>query len=120
MEIKTGIDLIEIERIRESVLKNPRFLNKYFGDEEIELFGEKRSFESLAGNFAVKEAFSKAMGTGIRGFSLCEVQTLRDEMGAPYVKLSGKALELFSDFRISVSISHSKTDAAAVVVAYKD
>lgn len=83
MEIKTGIDLIEINRIKESVDKSERFLQKYFGEEEIALFEKTGSYQSIAGNFAAKEAFSKAMGTGVRGFSLNEVQTLRDEPGRP-------------------------------------
>lgn len=47
--------------------------------------------ETIAANFAAKEAFAKALGTGVRGFSLNEVSVLRGELGAPYIKLAGNA-----------------------------
>jgi len=45
---------------------------------------------TIAANFAAKEAFSKALGTGVRGFLLAEVSVLRNELGAPYLALSGQ------------------------------
>ena len=73
--------------------------------------------QSIAANFAAKEAFSKALATGIRGFSLNEISVLRDGLGAPYIKLSGKALEAAKGLRFKVSITHTKTVASAIVLA---
>ena len=64
-----GIDLIEIDRIRDWYNKRPSMAQKILTDDEIEIFNnislEDRKVEFLAGRFAVKEAFTKAMGTGI-------------------------------------------------------
>ena len=118
--IFSGIDLVEIERIEKS-LKNPRFLEKYFGEaERAEL--EKKNFkpESVAACFAAKEAFSKVVKAGISGFSLCEVQLLHEESGAPYFCLSGKAKELAREMELSVSVTHTTALAQAIVIGYKN
>ena len=75
--------------------------------------------EHLAGAFAAKEAFAKALGTGIRGFSLCEVEVLHDTLGAPYFALSGKAAALAEAraLEFTLSITHTGTLAAAMVTA---
>ncbi len=112
-----GIDSIEIARIEKS-LEIKGFLEKVFSAEEIELFKSRNMrAESIAANFAAKEAFSKALGTGIRGFSLNEISVLRDELGAPYLKLSGKALEAAAGLSFKVSITHTKDAATAIVLA---
>lgn len=119
--ISTGVDIVSIDRISKS-LKNPRFLNHVYGEGEISLYharGENPSF--LAGNFAAKEAFSKALSTGVRGFSLCEVEVLRGVQGSPFFALSGKAKQIAEEtgYSFSLSISHEKEYAIAFVVAYK-
>lgn len=67
-------------------METPGFYEKVFGKRERAEF-EKRGarLESLAAAFAAKEAFGKALGTGIRGFSLCEAEVLHKENGAPYL-----------------------------------
>ncbi|NLP26289.1 MAG: holo-ACP synthase [Clostridiales bacterium] len=113
-----GIDIIEIERIKNS-MKNNRFMNRVFSNEELELFRKRKNNpETIAGRFCVKEAFGKALGTGIRDFELDEVTTLNDELGAPRIILTGKALEMVGDRKISVSISHTKKYATAIVIIY--
>ncbi len=83
-----GVDIIEIDRIRKAVDKNNRFLEKIFTDREIEYFNSKNfKVESIAGNFAAKEAISKSVGTGIRVFNFKDIEVLRNEMGKPIVKL---------------------------------
>lgn len=79
--LSTGIDLVEIHRIRRS-MKNPRFCKKILGSEEYMQL-EKRGFapQSVAVSFAAKEAFAKAMGTGVRGFQLRDVELLRNTDG---------------------------------------
>mgnify|MGYP002553886737 FL=1 len=115
--MNVGIDSIEISRIEKS-LENKGFLEKVFSAEEIEFFNSRNMrAESIAANFAAKEAFSKALATGIRGFSLNEISVLRDGLGAPYIKLSGKALEAAKGLRFKVSITHTKTVASAIVLA---
>lgn len=116
--IRVGIDLVEVERIQKS-LENPRFLTRVFGLAEQALFcgAPQRQWERAAANFAAKEAFAKALGTGIRGFSLTEVETLRRESGEPYLSLSGKAAELAKGLRFSVSLTHVKEYAQAIVIA---
>lgn len=111
-----GIDSIEISRIEKS-LKINGFLEKVFSAEEIDFFiSRNMRAESIAANFAAKEAFSKALGTGIRGFSLNEISVLRDELGAPYLKLSGKALEAAAGLSFKVSITHTRDVATAIVL----
>ncbi len=119
MQLTSGIDLVEIKRIQQS-LQHPRFLTRVFSDAERELFREKGfSVQTIAANFCAKEAFSKALGTGIRGFSLAEISVLRNGLGAPYFLLSGKARELVEQRKItlSVSLTHTEEYAAAVVTA---
>ncbi len=115
-----GIDIVDIERIEKSVL-NSRFLSKVYSKKEIDFFSSKKNpYPSMAGNWAAKEAFSKALGTGFNGFSLNEVSVLREENGKPFLELSGKALEIAKGLSFSVSISHTDTLATAVVIAYNE
>ena len=116
-----GIDLIEIERIKKSSQKG-RFMERVYSEKECALFSYKKNpFETMAGNWAAKEAFSKALKTGVRNFSLNEVSVLRNELGAPYLELSGNAKELADSMELEfdVSISHTSQLATAVVIAYK-
>ncbi len=117
-----GIDSVEINRI-EKAMKNPRFCQRVFGEAENSLLAMRGfSAESAAACFCAKEAFSKAMGTGIRGFRLCEVELLRDELGAPYLKLSGNALKMALEkgLRFSVSVTHTKELATVIVIGEKE
>ena len=74
----------------------------------------------MAGNWAAKESFAKALGTGVEGFSLSEVEILRDDMGAPYIRLCGNAKGIADEMGLafSVSISHTDDLATAVVIAF--
>lgn len=116
-----GIDLVEISRIENSI-KRPGFLKRWFGDRELAEYksrGGKVSY--IAANFCAKEAFSKAIGTGIRGFELREVELLRDALGKPYLNFSGKAAEIVDGLGVGfeTSVSHTKDYAIAVVEAYE-
>lgn len=119
MIIGIGNDIVEMERISKSVLK-PRFLEKYFTEKEIMLFLERNeNIEIIAGNFAVKESVSKVFGTGIRGFSLKDIEVLRDELGKPFVILHNQAKNIAENMKINnlhVSISHSKKYAVGFAV----
>ena len=114
-----GTDIIEIDRISRAIDNTPMFLEKIFTKREIEqLTRSKLRVESVAGNFAVKEAVSKALGTGVRGFNFKDIEVLRDELGKPVVEVSDKIKELIkvNNYLFNVSISHNRTCAIAFVV----
>lgn len=116
-----GIDMVEIGRIEKS-MKSSRFLKIILGKSEyIQL--EKRNFpkQSIAANFCAKEAFSKALGTGMRGLKMHDIQILRNSLGKPYFLLSGSALSISNEKNLdfSLSITHTKTCACAVVICFK-
>jgi holo-[acyl-carrier protein] synthase len=74
---------------------------------------------SLAARFAAKEAFGKAIGSGLRHFALRDVAVLNDSHGKPFMMLTGSAEAAFQDFggsRIVVSLSHERDNALAVVL----
>lgn len=118
-----GTDIIEIERIKKAIEKNGKFLEKFYSEGEVELFKQRKfRVSSIAGNFAGKEAVSKALGTGIRNFSLKDIEILRDEYNKPYVNLYGNAKTLAENLgivEILVTISHSKEYACANTIAVK-
>ena len=119
MILGIGTDIIEIERIKVAIERTPSFLSKAFTEKEIELFKAKgMRVETIAGNFAAKEALSKALGTGFRGYSLQDFEILRDQLGKPIVNISKKAREKTGGraLNINVSISHNKSNAIAFVI----
>ncbi len=110
----TGIDILEIERIREKMNSEP-FLRSVFTESELEYFALRgKRAETLAGTFCAKEAVAKALGTGFRGFRPSDIEIYRDELGAPKVRLFNKAAELLGSRHIHVSISHCREYATAV------
>lgn len=116
-----GIDLVEIERIEKSI-QNPRFLTRFFGERELLEYKARGGRSSyIAANFCAKEAFSKSIGTGIRGFELKEVELLRDDLGKPYLVFSGSAARIVDKMGLAfeVSASHTRQYAVAVVEAYR-
>ena len=116
--MRVGIDSVEISRIRKSLEING-FAEKVYSPAEREFFKSKKDpSSSAAANFAAKEAFGKAIGTGISGFKMNEVSVLRDQSGAPYLQLTGKAKELGKLFNFTVSLTHTATTATAIVIAY--
>lgn len=117
MIIGIGNDLIEKERVKKACEKDA-FLAYVFTETERELIKQKPN--SAAGNWCVKEAVAKAMGTGFRGMKIKEIEVLRDELGKPYVKLYGGALakqEELSIAKFFVSISDTKYYVTAVAIA---
>ena len=118
MILGVGTDIIEIERIKKAIERTPKFLEKTFTEKEIELFKSKAmKAESIAGNFAAKEAISKAIGRGFRGFAFNDLEVLRDELGKPIVNISDKLKEFleYEEVIFHISISHNKTCAIAFV-----
>ncbi len=110
-----GTDIIEIERIEKAIRRNS-FLHRVFSENEIAV---SRRAETLAGFFAAKEAFAKAVGTGFRGFSFRDVEIRKDSLGKPCLFLSEKLKQLPCVQGITgmhVSISHTDRIATAFVV----
>lgn len=116
-----GVDIVDIERFRSIITEKPSFLRRFFTEGENQLFSMKNmKAETVAANFAAKEAVSKAMGTGVRGFNLIDIEILRDELGCPYVVLYNEAKTLAEKKGINsffVSLSHSREQAIAFVIA---
>lgn len=123
MVLGLGTDLTEVARIRRSVERfGSRFLERIYTPGEIAYcFRKKDAAESLAARFAAKEAGAKALGTGIsRGVSWQEFEVRREPSGKPGLWLSGRAGELAAELgidRISLSLTHTRDLAMAVVVA---
>ncbi len=119
MILRTGVDVIEISRLEQV---NPairqRFLQRVYTPLELEQVGD--SYASLSGRFAVKEAVSKALGTGIGRVRWQDIEVRRGAAGAPELHLHGNA-RLVADMlgltTWSVSITHDRTQAIAFVVA---
>ncbi|MEO0082738.1 MAG: holo-ACP synthase [candidate division WOR-3 bacterium] len=114
-----GIDLVEIGRVRNALVRyGDRFRNRIFTAAEVS-FCERVSgkFLSYAGRFAAKEAFSKALGTGLRGaIGWREVEVLDNERSRPTITVTGRAQKFLGDRKVHLSITHLSDYAAAVVV----
>ncbi|CAN5716253.1 holo-[acyl-carrier-protein] synthase [soil metagenome] len=116
-----GMDLIEVERVAEKIGKKAGFRELVFSQKEID-YCELRTnkYEHYAARFAAKEAFFKAIGTGWRdGTAFNEIEITNADNGKPELSLIGKtaiAIEKLKLGKISVSLSHVKTMASAVVI----
>ena len=108
-----GIDISDPRRFQGM---EHSLLSRIFTEREISA-APVRSDEYFAARFAAKEAFAKALGTGIRGFSLKEITVREDEMGKPYFFLEGRAKAAAEGLSLSLSLSHEREYAVAMVVA---
>ena len=120
MIVGIGNDIIEIERIEKAISKEG-FKNKIYTQRELENIKKRGNrAETYAGVFSAKEAISKAIGTGVREFSLTDLEILNDDLGKPYVVVSEKLDKIIKskkeDYQIEISISHSKKYATAIAV----
>lgn len=119
MNLRTGVDLIEVARIEEVVARHGKhYLERIYTPAELEQCG--RRAESLAGRFAAKEAVAKALGCGIGDVTWKEIEVLGDEQNAPSLFLHGAAERKAREQGLgtwSVSISHTQSHALALVVA---
>ncbi|MCS4488218.1 holo-ACP synthase [Streptococcus sciuri] len=114
MIVGHGIDLQEISTVWKAYERKRSFVSKVLTLKEqkrfMELSSQKRQAEYLAGRWAAKEAFAKAMGTGIGQMSFQDIEVLNDDLGAPYIAsspFSGKSW---------LSISHSGSFVQASVI----
>ena len=121
MIIGIGTDIIEIERIEKAILKTNTFLDKIYTIREQAYYRENyKRVETLAGLFAAKEAISKALGTGFRGFGASDIEIVPNKLGKPEAYLYGEAKTRANSLgilKIHVTISHSRTYATAFAIA---
>ena len=112
-----GIDLIEVERIR-THLDNEAFLARIFTKKERqECLRRAKPEESLAARWAAKEAVAKALGVGIgKHLSFQDIEVVEGHGKAPLIHLNGAYAKF--PMRIALSLTHTKTAAAAVVMIY--
>ena len=117
-----GTDIIQVNRLKKSLNKKP-FLSRIYSKEEIlKCQRSKVNSNCFAKRFAAKEAFSKALGTGIsKGISFNEIIVLNEKSGKPYIKLINKTKKIVErklkkkTYNISLSIADEKDYAVAFV-----
>jgi holo-[acyl-carrier protein] synthase len=122
MNLRTGVDLVEIERVKKTIQRHERrFLERVFTPRELAEVGENVS--SLAARFAAKEATAKALGTGIGDVGWQEIEILRGPARQPKLYLHGRAADMADRLDLetwSLSLTHSQSHAIALVVALGD
>lgn len=121
-----GVDMAEVGRIREAFERfGTRFRRRVFTESEVafcETLPDKNP--AYAARFAAKEAFSKALGVGLRGYaprgggaiSWCEIQVNDNERSRPTITVAGRARDLLGSRRVHLSLSHTREHAVAMVV----
>lgn len=119
-----GTDITEVKRFHSWVEKG-EMISRFFNEKEMNKAASiQSSSEHYAARFAAKEAFGKALGTGIFGFDLKDIYITNDEKGKPELNVTGKARrELENRCRnpkVLVSLSHEKDYAIAYVVIESD
>ena len=119
--VGVGIDLVDIDRIRDLLARRPRFAQQHFTVAERAWCDRRRDpAERYAARFAAKEAVLKALGVGLGAARLADLEVVTAASGAPGVVLHGTAVDLATDRGVAgwhLSLSHSRTLATAVAVA---
>lgn len=122
MIVGLGVDVCSIERMKKALERHgDRFAKRICTDDELAAIRGDRA-TAIAGRFAVKEAFAKALD-GARGVGWHEVEVSREPSGKPVLRLRGNALVMATSFGADtwhVTISHDANVAVAVVVLEKD
>ncbi len=116
-----GTDIIEVQRVRIAMESDPGFQTQVFSPAEIEYCQSKAyKFRHFAARFCAKEAFLKALGTGIFSkIKLSDIEIFNDKAGRPFIRLNYAAKDIIKDLailKIHVSLSHLKDIANAVVI----
>jgi holo-[acyl-carrier protein] synthase len=118
--VQCGVDIVEISRIEQAAIRwGSRFLDRVWTPREQTICAGR--YSALAARFAGKEATAKALGTGLPNHNWLEIEILRDRMGKPLAFLHGSARERAEHLGITslaISLSHSRTMACGMVVAY--
>ena len=125
MKVTCGVDIIEIERIKDSIENiGEKFLKRVFTDREIEYCESRKGqkYQHYAGRFAAKEAALKAISTQLDDkYSVCwkDFEVINDKQGRPQINITNINTEKIES--IDISISHCKLYAIAnVVILYKE
>lgn len=116
-----GIDVVDVDRFRESLARTPSMRQRLFTPTELaDVAAAADPVPSLAVRFAAREATMKAMGLGLGAFGFHEVWVERQPSGEPRLRVAGRALELAHERGITrwwVSLTHTKLVAVASVIA---
>ncbi len=119
--IGIGTDVVDIERFRSSLRRTPGLKDRVFTRAEREYCDARTDpTERYAARFAAKEAVLKALGVGLGAADFHDIEVVRDDAGAPSLRLAGRAAALSDDrgvVRWFVSLSHTATVAQAFVIA---
>jgi holo-[acyl-carrier protein] synthase len=125
MIVGSGIDMVEIRRIQQSMDRHgKRFLDRvYTAAEQAYCLSKRNSAESFAARFAAKEAGAKALGTGISyGVSWLEIEVVREPSGRPTLRFHGRAAQIAAHLGVAtaaLSITHTADLAMASVLIEK-
>ncbi len=116
-----GTDIIEVARVERRLARTPGLAERLFTAREIDYCRSKRpSAQHYAARFAAKEAFLKALGTGLHdGFRFVEIEITNDPLGKPSIQLHGRVARFCQVQGISaakVSLSHLGSIAQALIV----
>jgi len=122
MNITTGIDIIEVKRIREKFSNDDKLIHLIFTENEIKQVDNlKIKYIVLAGKWASKEAFAKAIGTGIsEELDWKDMEIINDITGKPEIIVSNRIITKYKIKSLSLSISHISEYAVASVVILID
>jgi len=118
MKLLTGIDIIEIDRIKKAIDNNKLFLNRIYTKKEIKYCENKKNgkYQSYAARFAAKEAYVKALGKGFSSKLIPKnIEIINNKKGKPQIYINGNKKN-----NCELSISHSKLYAVAQVVIVKE
>jgi len=119
--VGVGIDLVDIDRFRTSLKRTPSMRARLFTPAELDdVAAQADDVPSLAARFAAREAVMKSLGRGLGAFGFHDVWVERLDSGAPLLHVTGPALALADDARVThwhLSLTHSDSTAAAHVVA---
>ncbi len=119
MVLRSGVDIIEVERIDRAILRHgQRFFDRFFTAQELIDCGGRTP--ALAARFAAKEAVSKALGTGIGDVGWKDIEVVAGERREPILRLHRQAEEIADELGLrvwSISLSHTHEHAVAVAVA---
>lgn len=124
MIIGIGVDIVDTHRLLRWI-DRPGILSRFFHPNEVETAMARgpAAALSLAARFAAKEAFGKALGTGMRNLVLRDIEVVNRHNGSPQVRLYGTALAAFRNCggtRLHISLTHERSSAVAMVVIEGD
>ena len=123
--VSIGIDIVEVYRIRETISRTPRFVERVYTENERRYCEAKgaAAAQSFAARFAAKEAFLKALKTGWRGkITWHDIEIISDKNAVPSLKIAGEAQKILENLganQIHLSLSHTTEHAVAQVILEK-